>query len=554
MFVTIKASTPEQMTQPEPTSPTTGFDVSTFIDASGDAIIGKSLDNVIRSWNRAAERIYGYTAEEAIGKPISIILPDDRLSEPDEIIQRIKRGERLEHFETVRVAKNGRRIDVSLIVWPARDAAGIIVGAFTIGRDVSEQQETEHELNRLQQSMTDRALIMETANRVALDILASRTGTEALHHIAEAARTLSKARYAALGVAKPDGQGLMEFVTAGLTFQEEAAIGARPIGVGILGHLLNRTEPLRIDVLSQHPNSAGFPPNHPPMDSFLGVPIRRGDSVLGSLYLTNKEGGGPFTETDEAAVLALGSHAAVAIHNLHLLTRQRALISGLIAAQEEERRAVAYDLHDGLTQFVMASHAHMEAFRRAHETGKAERASRELEHGIRYLKEAVVESRRMVNGLRSLALDDLGLAGALEQLVTEEKARAGWQNAEFVHNIAGRRYDKNVETTAYRVAQEALTNVRKHAQANRVRLSVLADTAESAGAGRITLEIRDWGRGFNAENRGADYVHVGLQSMHERVNLLGGDYSLRSKSGEGTVIRAVLPALESQDIEEEPKR
>jgi len=228
MFVTIKASTPEQMTQPEPTSPTTGFDVSTFIDASGDAIIGKSLDNVIRSWNRAAERIYGYTAEEAIGKPISIILPDDRLSEPDEIIQRIKRGERLEHFETVRVAKNGRRIDVSLIVWPARDAAGIIVGAFTIGRDVSEQQETEHELNRLQQSMTDRALIMETANRVALDILASRTGTEALHHIAEAARTLSKARYAALGVAKPDGQGLMEFVTTGLTIEEEAAIGPLP--------------------------------------------------------------------------------------------------------------------------------------------------------------------------------------------------------------------------------------------------------------------------------------------------------------------------------------
>jgi PAS domain S-box-containing protein len=543
---------PQPTTNSEPADPPSGFDISTFIDASGDAIIGKSLDNIIRSWNRGAERIYGYSAAEAIGKPMSLILPVDRLHEPNTIIERIKSGERVEDFETVRVAKDGRSVDVSLTVWPARNSEGEIIGAFTIARDVSGRQQAERELSSLQQSHSERALIMDTANRVALDILASRTGTEALRHIAEAARALSKARYAALGVARPDGQGLLEFITVGLTFEEEAAIGPRPQGVGILGLLLHRAEPLRIDVLSKHPSSVGFPSNHPPMESFLGVPIRRGNITLGSLYLTNKEGGGVFTETDEAAVLALGSHAAVAIHNLHLLRRQRALISGLIAAQEEERRAVAYDLHDGLTQYVMASYAHLEAFRRAHEAGKEERANRELDQGLRYLKEAVVESRRMVNGLRSLALDDLGLAGALEQLVTEEKARADWVNAEFVHNIAGQRFHKTLETTAYRVAQEALTNVRKHAQARRVRLSVLIDFTESAGTGRITLEIRDWGRGFDAENRTADYGHVGLQSMYERVSLLGGDYALKSKEGEGTVVRAVLPALEPLDQDEEP--
>src|SRR5207248_1955468 len=158
-------------------------------------------------------------------------------------------------------------------------------------------------------------------------------------------------------------------------------------------------EPLRVDDLGQHPESVGFPPNHPPMRSFLGVPIRRGETVLGSLYLTDKEGGGAFTEADEAAVQALGAYAAVAIHNLQLLGRQRALVSGLIAAQEEERRAIAYDLHDGLTQYVMASHAHLESFKRAYETGNRERAEREMDQGLRYLKEAVVESRRLVNGL-----------------------------------------------------------------------------------------------------------------------------------------------------------
>src|SRR5579862_4005118 len=238
-------------------------------------------------------------------------------------------------------------------------------------------------------SAENRVLVLETANQVALNILASRTGVEALHHIVEAARTLAHAQYAALGVARPDGQGLSAFVTTGLTSEEEARIGPRPQGTGILGLLLKRTEPLRIDTLSEHPDSGGFPPNHPRMDRFLGVPIRRGDAVIGSLYLTNKENDEPFTEADEVAVQALGAHAAVAIHNMHLMARQRALVSGLIAAQEEERRAVAYDLHDGLTQFVMAAHAHLETFRRAQEAGNAARAARELDQGLRYLKEAV---------------------------------------------------------------------------------------------------------------------------------------------------------------------
>jgi signal transduction histidine kinase len=398
----------------------------------------------------------------------------------------------------------------------------------------------------LPDNSAQRALLLKTANQVALDILASRTGVEALRHITDAARTLANAQYAALGVAYPGGEGLVEFVTTGLRPEEEAQIGPRPKGVGILGLLLKRTEPLRIDNLMDYPDSAGFPTNHPVMSSFLGVPIRRGDTTVGSLYLTNKIGGGAFTEEDEAAVQALGAYAAVAIHNLFLLARQRALVSGLIQAQEEERRAVAYDLHDGLTQYVMAAHAHLESFRRAHEAGKKERAERELDQGMRYLKEAVVESRRLVNGLRSLALDDLGLAGALEQLINDEKKRAQWDDAEFIHNIAGHRFDKALETAVYRVAQEALTNARKHARAARVRLMLVAGTDEQTGHPQLTLEVRDWGCGFVPEEKVGNYSHVGLQSMVERVHLIGGSYTLRSAPGQGTRVKALFPALEPQ--------
>jgi signal transduction histidine kinase len=403
-------------------------------------------------------------------------------------------------------------------------------------------ERAEQEFRRLQERETNRALVLETANQVALDILGRRSGVEALRHIADAARMLSGARYAALGVARADGKSLQEFVTVGLTQAEEAVIGPRPRGAGILGLLLGRTEPLRIDDLTAHPASAGFPPNHPPMKSFLGVPIRRGDTVMGSLYLTDKQGADNFSEADETAVQALGAHAAVAIHNLQMLSRQRALVSGLIAAQEEERRAVAYDLHDGLTQFVMAAHAHLESFRRAHEMGSEEKARREIDRGMSYLKEAVIESRRLVNGLRTLALDDLGLAGALEQLVADEKARAGWEDADLIHNIAGRRFDKTLETAAYRVAQEALTNARKHAHTRRVRLLLLA--ASDGSSERLTLEIRDWGKGFVPELHESGPAHVGLQSMIERVHLLEGDYELVSAPGEGTMIRAVFPILE----------
>jgi signal transduction histidine kinase len=404
----------------------------------------------------------------------------------------------------------------------------------------------EEALCQLRASADSRMLIMETANRVALDILARRTGVEALRHIADAARTLAGARYAALGVARTDGAGLQEFVTVGMTPEEEVRIGPRPEGRGVLGMLLRRAEPLRLDSLAGYPGSAGFPPNHPAMTSFLGVPIRRGDVVLGSLYLTDKVGGGAaFTEADEAAVQALGAHAAVAIHNLQMLSRQRHLVSGLITAQEEERRAVAYDLHDGLTQYVMAAHARLESYRRARDGGRTERAAEHFDAGLQYLKEAVVESRRMVNGLRMLALDDLGLAGALEQMVTEEKARAGWVEAGFIHNVAGRRFDLSLETAVYRVAQEALTNARKHAHTDQVQVMLLLAAEPTP---KLTLEVRDGGKGFPMDAAGGviggDTERVGLQSMAERVRLMDGQYEPRSAPGEGTLVRAIFPAIE----------
>ncbi len=520
------------------------LDFETLLANSNEAIYVQTLTNKIALWSYGAELVYGYKREEIVGLPFTRILPSEQAREARDIITRVASGEKIEKLETQHIAKDGSILLLQLTITPTRDVSGNITGAITLVRDISERREIEKTLRRLEASEQNQSLVLQTANRVALDILSQRTGVEALRHIADAARNLVKARYAAVGVARQSGAGLAEFVTVGLTLEQEAAIGPRPVGVGILGFLLERTEPLRIDSLGDHPRSVGFPSNHPAMDSFLGVPIRRGNSVIGSLYLTNKEGGGPFSAEDQAAVETLGAHAAVAINNMQMLSRQRALVSGLITAHEEERRAVAYDLHDGLTQYVMASHAHFETFRRAHEAGNESKAERELDQGLRYLKDAVIESRRLVNGLRTLALDDLGLSGALEQLISEEKRRADWSDADLVHNIAGIRFDKPLETAVYRVAQEALTNARKHAQTQRVRvLLLIAPIEEPGGRTKLTLEVRDWGKGFVPEEQ-TELWRVGLQSMVERVRLLGGQYELTSKPGEGTIVRALFFAHE----------
>jgi signal transduction histidine kinase len=146
-----------------------------------------------------------------------------------------------------------------------------------------------------------------------------------LDRIVSAACELADSRYGALGVVGPDGKRLVRFITHGVTDEEIAAIGPYPEGHGILGLLIEHPEPLRMHDLAEHPRSYGFPSNHPPMKSFLGVPIRTREHVYGNLYLTEKTGGADFTEDDERTVTALAAAAGVVIDNARLYadTEQR---------------------------------------------------------------------------------------------------------------------------------------------------------------------------------------------------------------------------------------
>ncbi len=174
---------------------------------------------------------------------------------------------------------------------------------------------------------------MESLLRAIVGIGADLDLDTTLHRIIDAAIELTGSRYGALGVRATDGS-LDAFLFAGIDAELQARIGHLPVGKGVLGVLLDRTEPLRVDDLTQHPAAVGFPEHHPPMRAFLGMPIAIRGEAFGSLYVTDDRPGRTFTESDENAMRALGAAAGVAIDNARLFERQRASARWLAAGRE----------------------------------------------------------------------------------------------------------------------------------------------------------------------------------------------------------------------------
>ena len=513
-----------------------------------------------------------------------------------------------------------------------------------------------------------------------------------LQKLVETASSLTGAKYAALGVLDPTGSRLERFLTTGIDPETQATIGDLPTGRGILGVLIRDASPLRLHDLSEDPRSVGFPPRHPPMRSFLGVPVALRGIAYGNLYLTEKESG-DFTEEDEETVTLLASQAAVAIENARLYesathwstqleslnevaaalvselelgpllelvaNRLRALIAadsvtialpyadglrieaaagpeadralgvliparsktmrvlerrrseridsvlddpevdqetarrlkmrtavhvplvlrgeaiGVITAQDKEgadprftdedvrlaevfaqRASVAVDLSrrvasDALRRVVAAQEQERRRLARElhDETGQALTSillglrTVEEARGETEMRAAVAEVRDLVRStlqdvrqlaveLRPKALDDFGLAAALERL-TESFAEQTGIAVGFHSALPAERLAPEIETALYRIVQECLTNIVKHARAGSVSI-VLGRKPDA-----VTAVVEDDGGGFDpARTRDEG---LGLIGMRERVALVGGRLTIESRPGAGTTFVAEVP-------------
>ncbi len=220
---------------------------------------------------------------------------------------------------------------------------------------------------------------------------------------------MTGARYGALGVLNDDRTALVEFLTVGLEAEQEARIGTRPTGEGVLGLLITDPRPLRLASIASHPGSYGFPPHHPPMTSFLGVPIKVRGEVYGNLYLTDKVGWSEFTADDEALVAALALAAGVAVENTRLHQRSQEV------AVYEDRDRLARDLHDTVIQRLFAVGLSLQSI--ATIAGSSEFAQR-LETAISDLDDTIRQVRSTIYELSSAAMNE-GLRANVLSLVRD---------------------------------------------------------------------------------------------------------------------------------------
>ena len=349
-----------------------------------------------------------------------------------------------------------------------------------------------------------------------------------LHRVVDLAMEITGATYGALGVLDEDG-AIEEFITHGVTDEQRAAIGDPPTGKGILGVLIEQGHSLRLPEISADPRSVGFPPNHPPMRSFLGAPVVAHGTVFGRIYLTEKRGADEFNEDDERAVQVLAAQAGTAIENARLYEeteRQHRELERLQILEERER--IAKELHDGVIQSLFAVGMGLQG---AGAVASDPEVGRRIEGAVDEIDRAIRDLRNYIFGLRPGILADRQLDQALRDLIDEFGERSEFLAvAEIDPEVAAELAPRAADVI--QLAREALSNVARHAAATSCRVAL------RRLAGGAVLVIDDDGTGFDPSS---SPTGMGLRNLRERAGSLGGTLAIESVVGQGTTVSVTVP-------------
>ena len=334
-----------------------------------------------------------------------------------------------------------------------------------------------------------------------------------LRHVIEEACSMTGARYGALGVLNVSHSALDEFITVGLEADEEVRIGPRPTGKGVLGLLVADPVPLRLARLGDHPDSFSFPPNHPPMTSFLGVPVKVRGEVYGNLYLTDKVGWTEFTQDDVALVEALALAAGVAIENARLHQQVQ------VTAVYEDRDRLARDLHDHVIQRLFGVGLSLQ--------GLAVRASADISDGlgkqVNEIDEIIGEIRGTIYAL-GMGGSSRGVRDDVTALVRELSDLVGFDLQVSFDGAVDTAVSERVAEHLMAVIREAVTNIERHANATEATIVL------SANDGYCQLQVTDDGRGLESKGGGG----LGLTNLRRRAEKLNGNFEVSSLQNGGT--------------------
>ena len=495
-----------------------------LIESAPDAQVGVDEDGGIVLVNAQAERLFGYDRQELIGQPIELLVPEDATEHEPGYVRSFFRSPRTRPIN-VGVGLRGRHwlghefpCEISL---SALETGGSTIALAAI-RDVTERTRADEELRRAfrrLEATTDiaRAIGGETELETVLDAIVER------------GRALVEAK--GLVVMLVEGDGLIVAATAGNV--ESGIHGMRVPLAGLTATVVRSLQPQRVDTLK---GIAGVPSSDGTIDTSpsaaIVVPLEFRGSALGVVAAFDRRDGPSFSEEDERLLLAFAASAATAVATARDVAQDR--LRRTIEAAELERKRWARELHDETLQGLGALRVALASALR----GGSEKSLREVvATAVDEIAEEIRSLRSLISELRPAALDELGLGAALETLSERSASLVGLEMDTDVQVGAKEGEDRGrlapeLESTIYRLVQEALSNIAKHARAERVALTVTETN------GYVDVLISDDGVGFDPDAPNAGF---GLLGMRERVAMAGGTIEIRSALGRGASVEARLP-------------
>ncbi|GAB4580579.1 MAG: hypothetical protein Fur0022_33210 [Anaerolineales bacterium] len=352
-----------------------------------------------------------------------------------------------------------------------------------------------------------------------------------LQKVVDLARELSRAKYGALGVLEEEGRWIDQFIFSGIPAHARMKMGNTPRGFGLLGSVIEEGKPIRVSNIAKDQRSVGFPDFHPKMQSFLGVPIRFKDEVIGELYLADKTDAMgralDFTEQDQHLLEMFATQAAIAIKNAQLYRQAQQLT----ILQERERFGM--DLHDGIIQSIYAIGLMLDDTQHRMQEDPAH-AREGIAQAIAGLNEVIRDIRNYILDLRPNRFQGRDLKEGIAELARELRANSFLDVDLELDGLNVSSLDPVKTVEILHIVQESLSNVRKHARATQVEIS-FKQTNDA-----LSLIIKDDGIGINLKEM-ANSTGNGLRNMRERTQLLGGNFQITNLAEGGTEIYVTVP-------------
>lgn len=481
--------------------------LAAIVESSDDAIISKDLNGCIMSWNQGAQRLFGYTAQEMIGQPVHRLIPKERLDEEPRILERLRLGQRIDHYETVRLRKDGTMVDISLSVSPIKDRTGRIVGASKIAREISERKQVERDLANLVEALpiavytTDSQGRITRYNQAAVDLWGSRP-------------VLGKTRWCgSWRLYWPDGRPM-------------------PPANCPLAQCLTYNRPVRgLETIIERPDGTRVwvAPHPTPLRNAAGDLVGGVDVLMDLTERKRAE-----RQLQEFAA-ELERRIKERTHELVLSQeRLRALASELTLTEQRERRRLAMELHDYLAQLVVASRLKLS---QAIPKVQDQTVAAALANVDRMMDQALTYTRSLVAELSPHILYQFGLSKSLVWLGERMKQHALDVTVKTGPTSFTLADDQAV--LLFQSVRELLFNVVKHAKTDRATITINVDEQRE-----LWICVEDEGVGFDVTERtdGEDSRgKFGLLSIRERMETLGGECEVSAALGAGTVAILRLP-------------